>query len=67
MKLYKEILAKLDLDLEFLETEVKETLIKAEKGIKITRLLLKVLSDYVNDWRFKGQYIQLVMHNNDLL
>lgn len=59
MKLYKEILVKLDLDLEFLETEVNETLVKAEKGIKITSLSLKVLSEYVNDRRFKDQSAEI--------
>lgn len=53
MKIYKEILQKLNNDLEVLETEVEDVLVKAEKGMKLTRHSLKNIRSLVVDKAFK--------------
>ncbi|RNL90110.1 tetracycline regulation of excision, RteC [Sinomicrobium pectinilyticum] len=47
MKIYKEILQRLDDDLDTLETETKDILEKTEKGIKLSRKALRNMRDQV--------------------
>ncbi len=53
MKNYKEILRKLEVELDILETETEDILVKAEKGIKLTKLALKDIRDLVTVCEFK--------------
>lgn len=53
MNNYKEILRNLEVELDILETEVEDTLVKAGKGIKLTRVALKDIRDLVTDCEFE--------------
>ncbi len=53
MKAYKEIVQKLDDELDILEIEIEDILIKAEKGIKLTKQALKAIRDLVTDCEFE--------------
>ncbi|QTE23603.1 hypothetical protein [Polaribacter cellanae] len=53
MKIYKEIVRKLDDELNILEIETEDILVKAEKGIKLTKQALKDIRNLVTDCEFK--------------
>jgi len=53
MKIYKEILRKLDDELDLLETEIEDVLVKAEKGIKLTKQALKQARNLVVENEFR--------------
>ncbi len=59
MELYDKILLKLDHDLEFVETEIEEILLKAEQGIKMTTVALEQLRDTVIDQEFAEQTTEI--------
>lgn len=53
MKIYEEILKNLDDELDILETEIEDVLVKAEKGIELTKKALKEVRNSVVDNKFK--------------
>jgi hypothetical protein len=53
MKIYKEIVKKLEGKLDILEIEIEDVLVKAEKGIKFTKQALKDVRDLVTDCEFE--------------
>lgn len=59
MEAYDEILTKLDLDLEFLETEIDETLIKAEKGITYAKASLEKLRGLIAEYTFANNISEI--------
>lgn len=59
MEPYDEILTKLDLDLEFLETEIDETLIKAEEGIKYAKASLEKLRGLIAERTFANNISEI--------
>ncbi len=53
MKIYKEIVKKLDSELDILEIEIEDILVKAEKGIKLTKKALTNIRELVVDCEFR--------------
>lgn len=53
MKIFKKILSKLDCELDMLETEIEDILVKAEKGIKLTKQALKAIRNLVINNEFE--------------
>lgn len=47
MKVYKEIVAKLDSELNVLDLEIEDVLVRAEKGIRLTKRALKDLRELI--------------------
>ena len=55
MKIYKEIVRKLDNELDILEIEIDEVLVKAERGIQLTKKALKQMRHFVVDKGFPSK------------
>ena len=53
MKTYKEIVIKFDRELDTLEIEIEDVLVKAEKGIRLTKQALKDIRDLDTDCEFE--------------
>lgn len=60
MKDYNEIVENLDLNLEFLEEETVDILLKAEKGIKLTKQSLKDVRNLIIIYKFKTKQEEIV-------
>ena len=64
MRLNNDILIKLETNLELIETEVKDVLIKAEKGIKEAKFALEQLRNYINETNFKNTSLEINFFKN---
>lgn len=64
MNAYEKIIKQLDIELETLESDTEDIIQKAEKGIKITRHSLELLSERVSDKGFKDVETEIHFFKN---
>ena len=53
---YEDILKKLDYELNILEIEEEDILVRAEKGIKLAKQTLKKVRSIIVDYEFKTKF-----------